>query len=190
MSIPESPQESNAGKVAWEIIKPYWGVADIYGSPEDFLETFRLVPRNAGLLLAVRWCNSEVCNGGLHQFFYNPTGVLAPEAVAGLQAIGATRCSEIVAQAVRMFGWPYPRDHERRGSVLRTLEHPGKSRAEWDPFDALDNEYYASKAASGLYRLMDTFALGGEGQSGTPPNRGPAEPPGNSGAGDGPPSVS
>src|SRR5262245_21952821 len=108
MSIPASPQESDAGSTAWEIVKPYWGVVDIYGSPEDFLETFRLVPRNAALLLAVRWCDSEVCNGGLHQFFYNPTGVLAPESVEGFQAIGAARCGEIVAQAVGMFGRHYP----------------------------------------------------------------------------------
>lgn len=152
------PQESDAGKVAWRLVKSYWGVVDIYGSPEDFLESFRLAPRNAGLLLDVRWCNSEVCNGGLHQFFYNPTGVLAPEAVEGFQAIGASRCSEIIAQAAEMFGWQYPRDHQRRIAVLRTLERPGRLRAEWDPFQALDKEYYASVAGDTLYRLMDRFA--------------------------------
>jgi Domain of unknown function (DUF4375) len=168
MSNPEIPQESHVGAVAWRIVQPYWSVVNIYGSPDDFLETFRLAPRNAGLLLAVRWCDSEVCNGGLHQFFYNPTGVLAPEAVEGLQSIGATRSSEIVAQAMRMFGRHYPRDHERRGLVLRTLERPrlGKSRAEWDPFHKLDNEYYASKSRDSLHRLMDRFASGEVGQAG------------------------
>jgi hypothetical protein len=169
MNIPDAPQESNAGKEAWRIVQPYWGVVDIYGSPEDFLESFRLVPRNAALLLAVRWCNSEVCNGGLHQFFYNPTGVLAPEAIEGLQAIGASRCSEIIALAARMFGWEYPRDHEERIEVLRTLKRPGKSRAEWDPFHALDEEYYASKAGDTLYKLMDQFAASEDGQTGVSP---------------------
>lgn len=174
MSVPELPQESRPGTVAWRIVEPYWAVVDIYGSADDFLETFRLAPRNAGLLLAVRWCNSEVCNGGFHQFFYNPTGVLAPEAVEGFQAIGATRSSEIVAQAMRMFGRHYPRDHHRRGLALRTLERPrqGKSRAEWDPFHMLDNEYYASKAGDSLYKLMDRFASGGDGQPGASPNGG------------------
>src|SRR5262249_1794331 len=76
------------GESAWQIVSPYWTSVDIYGSADAFLRTFAQVPEPAGHLLAVRWCESEVCNGGFHHFFFtNPTRVLAPEANGGLRAV-------------------------------------------------------------------------------------------------------
>ena len=45
-------------------------------------------PRELLLVWAARWCEAQVYNGGFHQFFRaGYTGVLAPEAVEGLQLI-------------------------------------------------------------------------------------------------------
>jgi uncharacterized protein DUF4375 len=63
-------------------------VINIYDGPDIFLKTFAQVRREVGLLYATAFCQVEVCNGGLSQFFGNSTGVLAPEAVEGFIAIG------------------------------------------------------------------------------------------------------
>ena len=69
---------------------PIWDAINIYDGPEVFLTTLNHVSREAGLLFAAYFCQTEVCNGGFHQFFFNSTGVLAPEAVDGFTAIGQT----------------------------------------------------------------------------------------------------
>jgi hypothetical protein len=70
---------------------------NIYDGPEIFLQTFSQVPRAVGLLYTTAFCQVEVCNGGLHQFFGNSTGILAPEAVEGFVAIGQRRIGEFAS---------------------------------------------------------------------------------------------
>lgn len=67
------------------------------------LEQFQGVKPEIGLLFAVLWSQSEVLNGGLFQFLYNPTGVLAPEAATGLTPIGLDRCGEVTEEAMAFF---------------------------------------------------------------------------------------
>lgn len=93
-------------------------VVNIYDGPEIFLHTFSQVPRAVGLLYATAFCQVEVCNGGLHQFFGNSTGILAPEAVEGFMAIGQPGIAEIVSKAMAMFPSPYPRDWRTRIAAL------------------------------------------------------------------------
>jgi hypothetical protein len=100
-----------------------------------------------GAVFAANFCQSEVCNGGLHQFFSNPTGVLAPEAVAAFRAMGLPEVAQVVEDAMSYFGSPYPRDAEERQARLAAV--PGKSRAEWDPFYNLDTRFYAALRGPG-----------------------------------------
>ena len=108
--------------------------------PEEFVHLLRSIRPEIGHLYAAHWCQSEVCNGGLHQFFSNSTGLLAPEALEGFRAIGAADWAEILSEAMRPFGTPYPRDRERREQLLPTSQ--GRVREEWDPFYELDERFY------------------------------------------------
>ena len=47
---------------------------------------------------------SEVNNGGFHQYFWNSSGVLAPYVVDALKAIGAAAAAGIVQQALAVVG--------------------------------------------------------------------------------------
>jgi hypothetical protein len=81
--------------------------------------------RSCDILYAVRWCDAEVCNGGFHQFYTNPTGVLGPEAAEGFEAIGMKQVVAVVRDTLRFSG-----DRSRGGksdgaSALR--ECPGRS---------------------------------------------------------------
>lgn len=113
---------------------------NIYDGPAAFLEDFARLRPELGHLFAARWCEAEVCNGGFHQFFTNPTGVLAPEAARGFRAIGLVKCAAIVEQAMTFFGPVYPRDQDKRLGALKQVH--GDRRDEWDPFFDLDRQFF------------------------------------------------
>lgn len=142
-----------------DLIHRHTDAVNIYGAPHEFLEPFGRLPTIVGHVFAVFWCNAEVNNGGLHQFFSNPTGVLAPEAVVGMRAIGLHERAKLIEDAVNLFGPDYPRDQDQRGERLAKLERPGKTRREWDPFYEMDRRYYAIRDS--LAPTMDRYAATG-----------------------------
>ncbi len=129
------------GDVYWQAIEPLWDSVSIYDGPDVFLEQFRVLSPSQQHLLAAHWCQSEVCNGGLHQFFMSPTGVLAPEALEGFRAIGLPEAANIVAEAMAHFGSSYPREQSDRIAILEAI--PGEGPSEWDPFAELDRRMYS-----------------------------------------------
>jgi hypothetical protein len=143
--------EPRPGDMYWSKVEPIWKKISIYEGETVFLEQFSRVPRRLGDLFAAHWCQSEVCNGGLHQFFANSTGVLAPEAVAGFRAIGMTEVAALVEEAMRILGTSYPRDRETRQGIL-----PRASR-----FRELDERFFArlQHEADGFAVAADRYAL-------------------------------
>ena len=132
--------EPQPGDAYWAKIEPIWKAISIYDGARVFREQFKCVRPEIGHLFAAHWCQSEIRNGGFHQFFKNPTGVLAPEAAAGFRAIGMPQCSSLVTEAMRFFGTPYPRADADRQAALSAV--PGESRGEWDPFTKMDDQFY------------------------------------------------
>ena len=144
------------GEIWWQVIDPYWQQVEIYSDGSAFLRTFAQVPEPAGFLLAAKWCESEVCNGGFHQFFSNPTGVLAPEAAMGFRAIGMPALADLVEQALAVFGTSYPREQAQRRRFLEGFQ--GERREEWDPFFTLDDSFYAAMGDDALSDAADAYA--------------------------------
>src|ERR1700730_12568918 len=62
----------------WWIVEPLWNQIKI-DSAEIFLDTYLNAPPEAALLYASHFCQSEVCNGGFRQLFFNSTGYLRPK---------------------------------------------------------------------------------------------------------------
>jgi len=131
---PNEPIESY-----WEAIEPIWDDVSVESSTV-FLEQFGSLSRPQQDLFALHWFYCQVLNGRLHQFFLNPWGVMAPEAVIGLRAIGLLNSARILESAMAFFGPVYPREQPAREALL--LQVPGESREEWDPFFALDAELF------------------------------------------------
>jgi hypothetical protein len=94
----------------WDYIEPYWDVFDIYNGPQGFESSIHNAPRPAVLLYAAHFCQSEVHNGGFLQFFWNDTGVLAPEAVEGYSVIGMPTLASLLREAASVLGTQYPRE--------------------------------------------------------------------------------
>ena len=107
---------------------------------DRLLSQLAAVPLRVKHLYAAHWCQSEVSNGGLYQFFYNSTGLLAPEAVDGFEAVGAVELSATTAEAMRYFGSPFPRDRHVR--LVKLPEAQGRKREGWDPFVTYDARFY------------------------------------------------
>ncbi len=70
-------------------------------------------------LYALRWTVWEVSNGGFHQYFWNSTGYLAPEAIEGAELLGAQRYAEVIRHAAAIFPDEATlRDIDRRQEIL------------------------------------------------------------------------
>lgn len=143
--------EPQPGDAYLSALEPIWKLIRVSAGEALFLEQFSRVPRQLGDLFAAHWCQSEVRNGGFHQFFLNPTGVLAPEAVAAFRAIGMLEAATVVDEAMRVLGTPWPREQEARQRLLPGPRH----------FRALDDRFFASLriGADGFEGAADRYAL-------------------------------
>jgi len=157
-----------AGERYWSILEPFWDSIDI-DSAESFDRTFKSVPRSVGLLYAAHFCQSEVCNGGFTQFFWNSTGVLAPEAVEGFAVIGQRDVSGVVRRAMSLLGWQYERDRAARWVALRRVDtRKDEQTAPAEPggyqrvklFEPLEQEFYSllRSEAGGFEIAADEYA--------------------------------
>jgi len=148
------------GQLAWSLIDPHWDVLckSWDRGAEAFITEMQKVPLKVQHLFPAHWCESEVCNGGFHQFFYNSTGILAPEAAHGYAAIGANELSTIVREAMLYFGPSYPRELADRRALLPN--QPGRKRELRDPFSTLDSRFYEwlESERHRWERLADAYA--------------------------------
>lgn len=92
---------------------------------EEFLRQFRLVQPELANLFAAQSCQSEVRNGGLAPYFESTKGLLAPEALEAFKAIGMTKWAEVLAEALKVFPSPYPRERADRVAILEKLPRSG-----------------------------------------------------------------
>jgi Domain of unknown function (DUF4375) len=137
----EVMRQMEPGQAYWSLVETVWMPLNRSwdDGPEEFVRLFRSIPPEIGHLYAGHWCQSEVCNGGLRQFFCNSTGILAPEAVDGFEAIGLKALANVLSEAIKYFGETYPRGRDVRLQHLpRAFEVP---REECDPFAEFDEQF-------------------------------------------------
>jgi len=97
-----------------------------------------LTPEQRALFLIADF-NDEFENGGVHQFFYNSDGVIAPDVYDAMITLGLPRQADIIKRGLAMFGAVYPRDTQARRDGFF---HDGWN--DWDEqLSALTNEFYA-----------------------------------------------
>ena len=134
----------------WAVVEPVWLRLNRSWDedPNKFLRLFGGVPAKAGHLYAAHWCQSEVCNGGLHQLFYNTTGILAPEGAAGFAALEMPEVASVLERAMAVFGTPYPRRRSVRQRALPLAK----------AFEALDDEFLAAFKGDRWVRAADRYA--------------------------------
>ncbi len=105
----------------WWAIDPYWEEINIHGTSDEFLDSFGRVPELSQHVFAAHWVVFETMNGSFVQFFFNSTGILAPEGVTALRVIGLKDSAEALDLAVKLIGEPYPRERDERLAIVEPL---------------------------------------------------------------------
>ena len=137
-SAPEPAPTGTAGDAYFSQIAPHFDRVSIYKGPEVFLEEYARTPEKERNLLAAHWCASEISNGGFMQLFSGAAGVLAPEAVTGLEAMGLAENAAVVKEAIALFGKQYPREMKARHKLLDRKRRPRQD----SPFGPLDQRFF------------------------------------------------
>lgn len=99
-------------------------------------------PRDIEILTGVIYGVSDIENGGLHQFFGNGTGGMAPEMVEWFERYGLEETAGHLKRAMAVFGETYPRSQAARNRFLEKFE--GETREDYDPFYEMDGPFYDS----------------------------------------------
>jgi len=143
----------------WNLVDPIWESISIYDGPDVFLQQFGAVAEKPRTLFAAHWCQSEVCNGGFHQFFSNSTGVLAPEASQAFRSLGMPQVGALVEGAMSLLGPTFPRDRAVRQRALSGLRKSASDSLH-APFQALDEAFFQliGVEAGGFETASNSFA--------------------------------
>lgn len=142
----------------WKLVEPLWDQIRINDASEKFLRDFGNAPERPRALFAAHWTQSEAMNGGLGQFFSNPTGILAPEAVEAFRVIGMPQTSAVLLDAMAFFGDPYPRDRAKRQEVFdQFYEQEGEDAI---PLLELEDQFAVliEEENGGFWDAADRFA--------------------------------
>jgi hypothetical protein len=144
-----------------ELIEDYEDAVEIYGSIDTYLEQINNVPTKVRNLIVLDILIGEVLNGGFLQFFRNPSGIVAPEALVALDAINQPKARALLETAMVHFGSSYPRDCETRRRLFKdTYLLDGKLPS---PFDHLDSEFYKfEEYGQDTWSWLDQYAEFGE----------------------------
>ena len=133
----------------WSINEPaYWSI-NIYGSYDDYLESAKGFTIEQRYLNAICWYFAEVNNGGHHQFFYNSTGIVWEDALAGLRLFKMDELAENLQSVINYFGGSIPFDRAERWTILQDWENNPEF------FDFLDEKDDAVYTYDGI--LEDVF---------------------------------
>jgi hypothetical protein len=118
-----------------------------FSDHESYSSSVANLPRSIVLLYAAHFFLAEVHNGGFLQFFWNSTGLIAPEAVEGFMAIGMPQLAALLKTTAAPLGSPYPRDRNSRWDAL--LMASGRSQRELKQiFKRTPNMYLAFAEAT------------------------------------------
>ena len=101
----------------WDLVEPFFKLID-FTDPQTFAASTAIIPRGVVLLYATHYFLSEIHNGGFLQFFWNSTGLIAPEAIEGFIAIGMPKLAALLQATAAPLGSPYPRDRDPRWDAL------------------------------------------------------------------------
>jgi Domain of unknown function (DUF4375) len=136
---PAPAVELSDGDAYFAVIEPYMDRLSIYDPPAKFAAAYADAPEKVRNLLTAHWAVAEVSNGGFLQLFSSAAGVLAPEAVAGLAALGLPENAAILTEAMAILGTRYVREHNARHKLVQALKRKNKSE---NPFADLDERFF------------------------------------------------
>jgi hypothetical protein len=124
-------------ELIWAIIEPVWN--DLQLDEDEDRKLMASMTRGQRGFIAIDWLGKEVYNGGIDQFLRNSTGVLAHEARAGFDMLGAHRYVKLLDTVFALFpDARVPKNREQRQMTLRAIPENSRRRA----FAEFDRTFY------------------------------------------------
>jgi len=121
----------------WAVIDPVFWTADIYDGEAEYNNSLAPFSREQRYLLAVSWYMAEVNNGGHDQFYYNSTGIVWKDALAGFRDMGLDQVVAILEEsAQRMGGNPVSIEKPARSKWMSTTPPSTTSTTGFTTFKA------------------------------------------------------
>lgn len=127
-------------RIACSAMLWYYGIDDVYAPFEARLQTgeTQSLTEPQQVYVFVDRLYAEVCNGGFAQYFANPPGNQARDAVEAYRAIGADKTADIVARANSLFG----PDGPLAARDARAYQLAKMNDQDFEAMDTLDAEFY------------------------------------------------
>jgi hypothetical protein len=135
----------------WAVLQPMWHELQTPYEPDPRLHQATLGQR---ALYALHWLESETSNGGLHQYFWNPTGMLADEAVQGARRLRLSGYADLLTEAITTLfdSATVARDQRSRQRALDGLSDERRRR-----LDALDQRLSMLLVEQPLDAALDRY---------------------------------
>ncbi|MFK7938296.1 MAG: DUF4375 domain-containing protein [Roseovarius sp.] len=96
----------------------------VYRTPEQADEVLREIDPTLADFHVVDLFLLEAGNGGMHQYIFNSTGMLAPHLADVLTRWELPDQAQAVRDTMAHFPQPYPRDTQERRAVMATFDNP------------------------------------------------------------------
>ncbi|MGL4311844.1 MAG: DMP19 family protein [Paracoccaceae bacterium] len=100
-------------RLIWSCVQREWW------TPSEADIALADLPRVQRDLLLADYLMAEVFNGGVHQYFTNSSGTLAPETADVLERMDLHEHGRALRQAMALYGADYPRDTDARRAMMQ-----------------------------------------------------------------------
>ena len=137
-----------AGDDAFAVIEPVWWTANIYEGPKVYEASLAPFTRPQRLLFAVHWYRAEVNNGGHDQFYFNSTGIVWRDALAGFELLGLVEFAAVLRESAQRLGGEPSLDRGARQEALERIE---------PDFSDIDDRFYELEKSVDLDARMIEF---------------------------------
>jgi Domain of unknown function (DUF4375) len=150
----ERDATSDRGRLWW-LDRQLAQRVDLASSPARVEAELAALPKDYRTLVVLGIFMDEFMNGGVHQFFYDDAGTLAPRVVEAMRDIGLEQQAKVLAKGLAQFREPYPLDtNERRKAYFE-----GRDWNEWDEsLSSLSDDLWEVEDAGMILARMAQFA--------------------------------
>jgi hypothetical protein len=131
---PRNHAKMKDGDLFHHVLENMQDAVNFYEDRKTLRSMLDLATPGQEALYAIWWTQAEIDNGGFHQYFYNSTGILSPEALEGYRLIGAGKFAELHVRATKLFKKGVPLESRERRKAVERLPK--------EPFDELSDEFY------------------------------------------------
>jgi hypothetical protein len=127
--------------LTWRVIAPAYEAVSLSDGPDALARDLASLTPGQRALLAMHWCVAETLNGGFDQFFTNPSGLLADEAIVGFERLGVPELGGIL-RAAREILATRPAEADTNAAAFDEATEADRFDAYLERYEPLEHEFH------------------------------------------------